>query len=139
MARKYDAKTHKWVKTADTSNSTSRGRNANTKSGDDSGLTSNNTNKKSAKGKTSKKINKKTIRTLEGSLNYLANENTIKIHPRDTIRLDNLGKYLSGKYYVSEVVRTISTSGYSQSATVLKTNFRKSLKIVAKKTTKGKK
>lgn len=147
MPRVYDKVTHRWEKSYDsgktsgkTSGRTTGNSTSNKKKDDDSGLSTKSSNKKkSAKGKTVKKVNKKTLRTLEGSLSYLANENTIKIHPRDTIKLDNLGKYLSGKYYVSEVTRTISTGGYSQSAKVIKTNFRKSLKVVAKKTTLGKK
>lgn len=147
MKRVYDPVTHKWEKSSSDSSTstkvsktTGKSSNNNNKKDDDSGLSTKSSHKKkSAKGKTTKKVNTKTLRTLEGSLNYLANENTIKIRPRDTIKLNNLGKYLSGKYYVSEVTRTISNSGYSQSAKVIKTNFRKSLKVVSKKTTVGKK
>lgn len=111
----------------------------NNKKDDDSGMSNKSTDKKSASGKTEKKVNRKTIRTLEGQIEYVPNKTTIKINVADTIKLSNLGKYLSGKYYVSNITRTIDSSGYHQTATVLKTNFRKSLKVVSKKTTIKKK
>ena len=88
--------------------------------------------KKTATSKATKKANKKTIRTLEGNLVVLPNENTIKITTRSTVKLKGLGKYLSGNYYVKSVQRSISNSGYSQSLTVIKTDFKKSLKVYAK-------
>ena len=129
----YDPKTQSWKKSDSVTSTESNEDNTNTGGSDDvSGLADSTSENKSATSKATQKANKKTLRTLEGNLVYVPNENTIQIKPRDTIELKGLGNYLSGKYYVETVERTISSSGYSQSATVIKTNFRKSLKIVAK-------
>lgn len=69
--------------------------------------------------------------TLEGELPLKASKKTIKIKPGDTIKIEGLGKYLSGLYYVSAVKRTIDNSqGYSHTLTVIKTGFGSSLKRV---------
>lgn len=54
------------------------------------------------------------------------------------MKLNGLGKYLSGKYYVKDVTRQISSSGYSHSATLIKTDVGASLKTSTKSTDKKK-
>lgn len=69
--------------------------------------------------------------TLEGDLTLKASAKTIKIKSGQTIKIEGLGKYLSGLYYVSAVKRTIdSSAGYSHTFTVIKTGFGSSLKKV---------
>lgn len=134
--RVYDNETRTWkqvtvdVKDKNTSSKRDKGKKKNGSTG--TGTSDSKAGKKATTSKTTKKVNKKTLRSLTGSLSFIPNENTIKIKPRDTIELHGLGKYLSGKYYVESIERTLSSSGYTQTANVIKTNFRKSVKLVAK-------
>ncbi len=129
------------------SSNNSGGSNNNTSSGNNSGgsnsngnLSSSNTDNKSATGSTEKKINYIEINTLIGTLNFIVTTQTIKLKAGDTVNLQGLGKYLSGKYYVKEVIRSISSNnGYEHSATVIKTDFGTKLKKVSKKNSKKKK
>lgn len=134
--RVYDNETRTWkqvtvdVKNKNSSSKRDKGKKKNGSTG--TGTSDSKAGKKATTSKTTKKVNKKTLRSLTGSLSFIPNENTIKIKPRDTIELHGLGKYLSGKYYVESIERTLSSSGYTQTANVIKTNFRKSVKLVAK-------
>ena len=135
--RVYDNETRTWkqvtVDVKDKNNSSSKRDKGKKKNGSTgTGTSDSKADKKATTSKTTKKVNKKTLRSLTGSLSFIPNENTIKIKPRDTIELHGLGKYLSGKYYVESIERTLSSSGYTQTANVIKTNFRKSVKLVAK-------
>lgn len=83
----------------------------------------------SSKGKSSdKKYKEYEIRTLEGEITIRPHAVSIKAEIADTIKISGIGKYLSGLYYVSEVHRTISSDGFSQTMNLLKTNFTDSLK-----------
>lgn len=82
----------------------------------------------SAQGSTEKENNDIEYNVLSGTLNFVANKKTIKIKAGATIELRGLGSTLSGLYYVQDVTRNISSSGYSHSATVIKTDFGNSLK-----------
>lgn len=143
----YDPKTGKWTKHTTTSSSSSGGGSKNnsnnnktsTTSGS-SNLTSSNSNKNSSTGSTEKKYNYIEINTLSGTLNFIVTEETIKLKAGNTVKLKGLGSYLSGNYYVQDLTRQISSNGYSHSATLIKTDFGKSLKTststTAKKTAK---
>ena len=138
MARKYDPKTGTWKKVSgkktSKSNSTSK-----KKSNDVSGKTDKSkTNKNSSAGSSKKKSNKKVLNTLEGTVTVVPTPTTIKIKPAQTIKISGVGSQLSGKYYVKDVTRTISSSGLSISLTVIKTNFRETLKTTTKKISKKK-
>lgn len=137
----YDPKTGKWTKHTTTSSS-SGGGGSNKKTSTTSGssnLTSSNSNKNSSTGSTEKKYNYIEINTLSGTLNFIVTEETIKLKAGNTVKLKGLGSYLSGNYYVQDLTRQISSNGYSHSATLIKTDFGKSLKTststTAKKTT----
>ena len=129
MAKELDPKTGKWTNTKTDTKGKER---TNKDTTDKGGVKDSSSSKNTATSKSTKKANKKTLRTLVGNLAMVPNENSIKVVPRSTIKLNGLGKYLSGNYYVDSVERTIDTSGYSQSAVVIKTDFRNSLKIYAK-------
>ena len=138
MARKYDPKTGTWKKVSDKktskSNNTSK-----KKSNDVSGKTDKSkTNKNSSAGSSKKKSNKRVLNTLEGTVTVVPTPTTIKIKPAQTIKISGVGSQLSGKYYVKDVTRTISSSGLSISLTVIKTNFRETLKTTTKKISKKK-
>lgn len=94
-------------------------------------LTSTNSDKNTATGSAEKKYNTIEYNTLEGTLNYIATKDTIKLKAGDTVRLEGLGKYLSGLYYVQSVKRNISSSGYTHSASVIKTDFGDSVKEIS--------
>lgn len=140
----YDPKTGKWTKHTTTSSSSGGGgsNSSNKKTSTTSGssnLTSSNSNKNSSTGSTEKKYNYIEINTLSGTLNFIVTEETIKLKAGNTVKLKGLGSYLSGNYYVQDLTRQISSNGYSHSATLIKTDFGKSLKTststTAKKTT----
>ena len=131
MAQKLDPKTGKWTSTK--TDEKGKEKTSNKDTTDKGGIKDSSSSKDTAPSKATQKVNKKTIRTLVGNLSMVPTENSIKVVPRSTIKLNGLGKYLSGNYYVETVERTIdASSGYSQNAVVIKTDFRNSLKIYAK-------
>ena len=108
-------------------NPTSPSSNKNSSTGSEN-LTSSSSNKNSSTGATEKKYNTIEINTLEGTLNFIVTKATIKLKAGDTVNIKGIGKYLSGKYYVKEVTRQISSNGYSHSAVLIRTDFGKTLK-----------
>ena len=139
----YDPKTGKWTKKTTNSGGSSSGGGGNSKkthsstpSSSGSNLTSSNSNKNSSTGSTEKKYNYIEINTLSGTLNFIVTEETIKLKAGDTVKLKGLGSYLSGNYYVQDITRQISSNGYSHSATLIKTDFGKSLKTSTSTTNK---
>ena len=148
--RTYDPSTGKWTQSyTNTSNksSSSKNNNNNNKKSTSSGsskdnLTSTNSNKNSSTGSVEKKYNDIEINTLSGTLNFIVTEETIKLKAGDTITIKGIGTHLSGKYYIKDITRQISTSGYSHSATVIKTDFGSEIKVATtsdKKATSSKK
>ena len=132
----YDPKTGKWTKSTTSSNDNKKS-NGNKKSGNEDNLSSNSSDKNDSTGDVEKKYNTIEINTLNGTLSFIVTEETIKLKAGDTVKLNGLGKYLSGNYYVKDITRQISSSGYSHSATLIKTDFGKSLKVSSsKKSTK---
>lgn len=82
-----------------------------------------------SKGDADKEYIEQESNTLEGDLEVIPSDKTIRIKEGDTITLSGVGKVLSGQYYVSAVKRTITKDdGYSQSLTVTKNGFSDSLK-----------
>lgn len=139
----YDPKTGKWTKkTTNTGGGSSGGGGSSkkpsgsTSNSGGSNLTSSNSNKNSSTGSTEKKYNYIEINTLSGTLNFIVTEETIKLKAGDTVKLKGLGSYLSGNYYVQDLTRQISSNGYSHSATLIKTDFGKSLKTSTSTTNK---
>ena len=133
----YNPKTGKWTKSTTNSDDSSKSNNNKNKSGNEDNLTSNSSDKNDSTGDVEKKYNTIEINTLSGSLSFIVTEETIKLKAGDTVKLNGLGKYLSGNYYVKDITRQISSSGYSHSATLIKTDFGKSLKVSSsKKSTK---
>lgn len=145
-SRTYNPQTGTWTKnkssnkgTGKTTSKTNSSGGSSSKSGSGSGGSSSIGSKNSSSSKTTKKLKQITLRTLEGTINYIATKETIKLKPGDTVQLKGLGKNLSGKYYVKEVTRSISTSGYTQTATVIKSAAGTSLKTKTIKAAKRKK
>lgn len=67
--------------------------------------------------------------TLTGEISLIPTKENMKIKTNNTIKLNGVGKYLSGLYFVSEVKRTLSNDGgYSLSIAVYKNGFGDSLK-----------
>lgn len=134
----YDAQTGEWTKSttdsgSDSGTTPSGGQSDNSSpssssSGGESNLTATTSDKDSSDGATEKQYNTIEINTLEGQLIFIVTEQTIKLRAGDTVTIEGIGKYLSGNYYVTEVSRSISTNGYSHSATVIRPNFGDSLK-----------
>ena len=135
----YDPKTGKWTKNgggSSSSNSNNKSSSSNSKSGDN--LTASSSSKNDSSGQVEKKYNYIEVNTLSGTLNFIVNEDTIKLKAGDTVKLNGLGKYLSGSYYVKDITRQISSSGYSHSATLIKTDVGSSLKTSTKSKDKKK-
>lgn len=138
----YDPQTGKWTKNggggSSSSNSNKSGSksSSNSKSGDN--LTASSSSKNDSSGQVEKKYNYIEVNTLSGTLNFIVNEDTIKLKAGDTVKLNGLGKYLSGNYYVKDITRQISSSGYSHSATLIKTDVGSSLKTSTKSKDKKK-
>ena len=145
----YDPKTGEWTKTTSNSGSSSKSSSSSSskpssssKSSSSSGnkgdnLSSSSSNKNESKGSVEKKYNTIEINTLNGTLNFIVTEETIKLKAGDTVKLQGLGKYLSGDYYVKDITRQVSKNGYSHSATLIKTDFGNSLKTVSKTSAKN--
>lgn len=138
----YDPQTGKWTKnggsgsSSSNSNKRSSSSSSNSKSGDN--LTASSSSKNDSSGQVEKKYNYIEVNTLSGTLNFIVNEDTIKLKAGDTVKLNGLGKYLSGNYYVKDITRQISSSGYSHSATLIKTDVGSSLKTSTKSKDKKK-
>ena len=135
----YDPKTGKWTKNGGGSSSSNKSgskSSSNSKSGDN--LTASSSSKNDSSGQVEKKYNYIEVNTLSGTLNFIVNEDTIKLKAGDTVKLNGLGKYLSGNYYVKDITRQISSSGYSHSATLIKTDVGSSLKTSTKSKDKKK-
>lgn len=145
----YDPKTGTWSSSGGSSSSSSSNSTSNTGSTTKNGstgdnLSATNSNAQSSTGDAEKKYNTIEYNILEGQLKFIATKETIKLTAGDTVQLNGLGKYLSGKYFVQDVTRQISKDGYSHSATVIKTDFGNTLKststnTVAKKVPETKK
>lgn len=144
--RTYDPTTGKWTKSYSTDNSKSSSKKSSSKNSskgssssgkNKSNLTSSNSSKKSSTGAVEKKYNDIEINTLTGTLNFIVTEETIKIKAGDTIKLNGIGTHLSGSYYVKDVTRQVSTSGYSHSATVIKTDFGSEIKVATSSSKKN--
>ena len=105
--------------------------------GGESNLKATSPDKDSSDGKTDKKYNTIEFNTLEGDLSFIVTEQTIMLKAGDTVRLEGLGKYLSGNYFVLSVTRNISRDGYSHSAVVIRTDFGDKLKSGSSTESKG--
>lgn len=154
MAYTYNPVTGKWTHTSssgsssspppDSGNKDSSGAKESSSPSSKSSTTNNSqgnvksttSDKHSSKGKVEQKYNYIEMNTLEGTLNYIATPETLKLRAGDTVKLLGLGKYLSGNYYVKSVTRQISSNGYSHSATIIKTDFGDSLKVKSSSTSK---
>ena len=144
----YDPKTGEWTKSTDNSGSSSESSSGSSSSSSGSSssssssskgdnLSSSSSNKDESKGSVEKQYNTIEINTLSGTLNFVASEETIKLKAGDTVKLQGLGKYLSGDYYVKDITRQVSKNGYSHSATLIKTDFGNSLKTASKTSAKN--
>lgn len=136
----YDPQTGKWTKSGGSSSSKSNKSgsksSSNSKSGDN--LTASSSSKHDSSGQVEKKYNYIEVNTLSGTLSFIVNEDTIKLKAGETVKLNGLGKYLSGNYYVKDITRQISSGGYSHSATLIKTDVGSSLKTSTKSKDKKK-
>lgn len=141
MSYTYDPKTGKWTnnpnppkkttpsKTKPSKTTPSKNTSINKTTTNPSGnTTNNNTDSKTSQGSEEKKNNYIEINTLEGTLTYIVTKETIKLTAGDTVKLKGLGVNLSGNYYVKSVTRQFSSSGYSNSAVLIKTDMGTSLK-----------
>lgn len=145
MAKKFDAKTQKWVDVPETNtpkqtntpttqkstpqptSSPKINENAVTKPATQTQPVT--TTKDDGKSKNANKdYTYKEFTYLTGECAVEPNSITLATQAGNTIELKNLGKYLSGMYFVTEVKIDISTSGTALTYSVLKNGFGKTLK-----------
>src|SRR5574344_391619 len=133
----YDPSTGEWTSNPSSGNSSNNSSN-NSSSSNSSGnnLTSSTSDSNSSAGSVEQKYNTIEINTLEGTLNFIVTKQTIKLKAGDTVKINGIGKHLSGSYYVKDITRQISSNGYSHSATLIKTDFGNSLKVTTSTLTK---
>lgn len=125
----FDKDTGVWTKgTTETPDSNTPSDSGNSSGGGDN-LTSSDSDKDSSVGSVEKQYNTIEMNTFNGTLNFIATEKTIKLKAGDTVKIKGIGKYLSGDYYVQDLTRQISSNGYTHSATLIKTDFGRSLKL----------
>lgn len=138
----YNPQTGKWTRNSGGGSSSSSSKKSSNKSNSSKGsgdnLSSKSSSKNTSGGKVEKKYNYIEVNTLSGTLNFIVNEETIKLKAGDTVKLKGLGKYLSGNYYVKDITRQISSNGYSHAATLIKTDVGASLKTKTKSKDKKK-
>ena len=119
----YNVTTGEWESSVSNTPDTNTSSTKDTSSKSSDNLTSTNTDSNSATGEAEKKANEIEYETLSGTLNYIATADTIQLCAGDTVTLKGLGKYLSGDYYVQDVTRSVSSKGYSHSATLIRTDL----------------
>lgn len=133
----YDPKKGKWVPSSPTTGTTPSSSPSSTDTPSqypEKAPSSSTGNKPKSKVDSKTKSDKKYIEsefnnTLTGELVVSPSKNNICIGVNDTVEILGIGNYLSGKYFVSSVKRTIDKdSGYSQTITVMKNGFGDSLK-----------
>lgn len=61
--------------------------------------------------------------TLKGEVSVIPTYKVLKIQIDKTVNIFGIGSNLSGKYYVTGVKRTLNSSGYSQTLSVIKNGF----------------
>ena len=133
----YDPSTGEWTSNPSSGNSSSNNSsNSSSSSSSGNNLTSSTSDSNSSAGSVEQKYNTIEINTLEGTLNFIVTKQTIKLKAGDTVKINGIGKHLSGSYYVKDITRQISSNGYSHSATLIKTDFGNSLKVTTSTTTK---
>ena len=125
----YDAKTGLWVP-ATPSNSSESNTPTPPKTPAKSDTSSAGTAKNvDSKKKADKEYIEAEFNVLTGELRITPTEKSIRIKVNDTVRIEGLGKYLSGLYFVSAISRTLNKdSGYSHSLTLIKNGFGSSVK-----------
>lgn len=128
----YNPQTGKWEPVASSNNSTNPGTTSGGTTNANGGTVTVDTNSKvDSKGAADKDYIEIEFHTLVGELVVTASTKSLPLRAGQTIRLNGLGNYLSGLYFISAVKRTIDgSSGYTQTLTVIKTGFGKSLKNV---------
>lgn len=124
---KYDAKTGTWVPTAPVTEDVQDSGSSPTPPTppSDSGSETQVDSKTAAE----KEYIETEFNTLTGELSLTSSEKSIRVKVNDTIKIEGLGRYLSGLYFVTAVKRTLSKdSGYTHTISVLKNGFGDSLK-----------
>lgn len=130
----YDPKTGSWVPSTYTD--TSQPASPEPKPKVEPSPAPSNSNPKSkvdSKKKADKEYIEAEFNTLTGDMTLTATEKSIRIKVNDTVRIEGLGKYLSGLYFVTSIRRTLSKDGgYSHTLSLLKNGFGNSIKSGAK-------
>lgn len=129
----------KWVTVKEDKTDSSKATSSSNKKASSTKENTSNSAKSTAKGDTEKKTKNIEYNTLTGTLNLVPTDQSIRLNVGDTITIKNVGKYLSGKYYISDITRHISTSGYSLELTVFKPDFSETLKVKGTNNKKTKK
>ena len=132
----YDPKTGKWVpdannvKVASTTTSSTKNTTPSTKK---TGTASSNFDSKKD---SDKEYIEAEFNVLTGEMRLTPTSKSIRIRVNDTVKIDGLGKYLSGLYFVSAISRKVSISdGYTHTLQLIKNGFGESVKTIFDETT----
>ena len=122
----YDPHTGTWKDSSSPIEKPSTPSTSNTSNSDTSSTPSNNVDSQTSAEKEYIEVE---FNTLVGDLDVTSTEKSIRIKVNDTIKLEGVGNYLSGLYYVSSVRRTITKDGgYSHVFGLIKNGFGSSVK-----------
>lgn len=127
----YDPSTGTWVPSSSTSNNTGNSSSSNSSSSSQPSTpqpsppqTGNPSYDAYVQGEADKQYIKAEFNALTGELRVNPTSTTICIKVNDTIRIEGLGRYLSGLYFVSGVTRSLSADeGYTHSFQLIKNGF----------------
>lgn len=135
-ARVFDPVTGTWTKVTtvdktseDTTKKESSTVSTSAKSDSEDSLVSTSSDSSSPKGTVEKKYNDINYNILNGNVSLLPTPNNLKINCGDTVKISNIGSYLSGKMYVQDREISIDSNGLSLKMTVIKTDFGDTLKV----------
>lgn len=125
VSLEYNSETGTWVPASPTST----GGDSQSDSSNESVSGPSETSKVDSKTAAEKEFIEVEFNTLTGDLSLTSTEKSIRLKVNDTIKLEGLGKYLSGLYFVTSVRRTLNKdSGYTHSLSLVKNGFGNSLK-----------
>lgn len=122
----YDRATGKWVPVSSGSTSSSKQSSSTQSSGSVSSTTS--SSQASSKDTAQATVNAQKLGTLQGDMSLSPSPDLIKVTQATTVRVEGVGKFLTGLYFVKQRVITMDSSGIGLQITVLRNGFGDTLK-----------
>lgn len=73
-------------------------------------------------------LNDVEVNTLTGEASLVLIDKSFRLKAKTTVKINGFGKYISGLFYVDEVKKSFSVSGFTVTTTLSRTGFGDSLK-----------